>query len=163
MYAKLNEGDYITDIILMNPMNELIVYSKNKVLRMPGMEAPLLNRSTKGNVAMRSKYPLDGFSCITPDSRYVVAITNSGRINKVPLNIIPLSSRGKSGNSIIKLGKSDAIYNILVCKGSEKYNIITNRGNKIIHIDELKDSSSISAGDKLIDSSGIISIIPVSD
>lgn len=163
MYAKLNEGDYITDIILMNPMNELIIYSKNKVLRMSGMEAPLLNRSTKGNVAMRSKYPIDGFTCITPDSKYVVAITNSGRVNKVPLNIIPLSSRGKSGNSVIKLGKNDGIYTILVCKNNDSFNIITNRGSKIININELKDSSSISAGDKLIDSSGIVSIIPVTE
>ena len=163
MYAKLNEGDYITDIILMNPMNELIIYSKNKVLRMSGMEAPLLNRSTKGNVAMRSKYPIDGFTCITPDSKYVVAITNSGRVNKVPLNIIPLSSRGKSGNSVIKLGKNDGIYTILVCKDNDSFNVTTNRGSKIININELKDSSSISTGDKLIDSSGIVSIIPVTE
>jgi len=161
MYAKLNEGDYIADIILMNPMNELILYSKNKVLRMPGMEAPLLNRSTKGNVAMRTKYPMDGFTCITPDSKYVVAITNSGRINKDPLNIIPLSSRGKAGISVIKLGKNDSIYNILVCKDHEKFNVVTNRGIKTINIDDLKNSSSISTGDKLIDSSGIANIIQV--
>ena len=92
-----------------------------------------------------------------------IQITNCGRVNKVPLHIIPLSSRGKSGNSVIKLGKNDGIYTILVCKDNDSFNIITNRGSKIININELKDSSSISTGDKLIDSSGIVSIITVTE
>lgn len=159
MYSKLNEGDFISDTILMNPMNELILYSKNKVLRIPGMEAPLLNRSTKGSIAMKSKYPIEGFTCITPSSKYIVAITNKGRINKIPLELIPLTRRAKTGTSIIKLNKDDEVHNILVCGDNEQLSIFTNKGTKIININDIKIGSSISSGDKIGDSSGVVGVI----
>ena len=159
MYTKLNEGDKVVSILAMDPLNELVIYAGNKVLRLPGMSAPLLNRSTKGNIGMAThKHLVDGISCIYPNATDVVAITESGRINKVPLSIIRIGKRGQVGDNIIKLNKNDNIYSIYVCNANDRLNIITHRGEKSIVVNELQNGSSISTGDKIIDSSGIISI-----
>lgn len=156
MYTKLNDDDEVADAICMNPENEMIIYSRNKVLRIKGTEAPKLNRMTKGNIAMTSKYPIDGMICIIPDSTSIVVITESGRVNKIPLNIIPLTSRARAGSSVIRLNKTDSIKKLFVCSNNDSIIVTTNKGKKELKVSELKDSSSMNSGDKLIDSSGII-------
>lgn len=158
IYTRLNEGDAVADIIFANPSNELLIYSRNKILRIKGMEAPLLNRATKGNIAMSSRYPIDGFACITNPRGYVIAVTNSGYVNKVPIGVIPLSSRSKSGSSIIKLKKNDSIRKIVICDNKYVLNVRTMKKDYVLNIADIPDGSSISGGNKIIDSSGIISI-----
>lgn len=156
MYTKLNDDDEVIDVICMDPENEMLLYSKNKVLRVKGTEAPLLNRMTKGNIAMTSKFPMNGMMCIIPEFNSIVAITKSGRVNKIPLNIIPITSRAKAGSSVIRLNKTDDIESIMVCKEDDSIVAITNRNKVELKISNLKASSSINSGDKVLDSSGII-------
>lgn len=158
IYTRLNDGDAVSDIIFANPANQLLIYSKNKILRIKGTDAPLLNRATKGNIAMSSKYPIDGFACITNPNGYVLAVTNSGYINKVPIPVIPVGTRSRSGNNIIKLKKNDNIKKILICDSKSTLLVHTMKKDYSIPVSEIQDGSSISGGYKLIDSSGIISI-----
>ena len=158
IYTKLNESDEVVDIIGMEPNNEMLIYSRNKILRVLGTEAPFLNRMSKGNIAMSSKYAMGGMICVVPNSTCAVVITESGRVNKVPLSIIPLSTRAKAGTSVIKLGKTDNIKYVFACKENDVLNVTTNSKKIEIKVSDLKNSSSLSTGDKLIDSSGILSV-----
>lgn len=158
IYTRLNEGDAVVDIIFANPVNQLLIYSKNKILRIEGTDAPLLNRATKGNIAMSSKHPIDGFTCITNPKGYVLAVTGSGYVNKVPIPVIPLGTRSRAGNNIIKLKKNDTIKKILICNPNSVLNVHTLKKDYQIPVSEIQDGSSISGGIKLIDSSGIVSI-----
>lgn len=158
IYSKLNEGDVITDIICMDPYNQLVIYSRNKILRIQGIEAPLVTRNTKGYIAMNSKHPIDGMACLYPDASDLIVVTNSGKINKVPLSVIPVGGRAKSGNSIIKLGKNDGIRKILVSSPKDILIATTMKQKYEIPVKDIKSGSSIGSGDKMLDSSGILDV-----
>lgn len=157
VYSKLGPGDRVKDIIYMPEECDLIIYARNKVLRMNGTEAPYLKRSTRGNNAMDTKELIDGFACLYPSATHVVVVTESGRVNKVSINGVPLSTRARAGSSIIKLGKTDTIKKIMVCKPESKIAITDKDGVKVIAIADIPEGSSISAGTKLANS-GVIDV-----
>lgn len=156
VYTRLNEGDVVADIVFMSPANQMLIYSNNKVLRIKGSDAPLLGRPTKGNIAMKSKHSVDGFSCLVNDKGSVIVLTESGRINKVSIATIPLTSKGRVGNNIIKLGKNDSIKKITICSDNDVLHINTNKNNYDIIVKDIPMGSSISGGAKLVDASGIL-------
>jgi DNA gyrase subunit A len=158
IYYKIDTGDFVKDIIFMNPINDILIYSNNKVLRINGEEAPLLNRSTKGNIAMSSKNIIDGFTCLYPSATDIVVVTEKGKVNRVSLNGVPLSNRAKAGSSIIKLSANDAIRKIMACNQLDFLIVTTQKQQYKIQISEIPIGSSISTGTKLIDSSGIINV-----
>ena len=159
MYTKLNEGDKVKSLLAMNPYNELIIYNRNKVLRLPGISAPLLNRSTKGNIGISTtKHQADGLVCIYPEAKFIVAITNEGYVNKIPLEVIPVGKRGQAGINIMRMNKNDEMNSLFVCNDDDQLSVFTKRGEKIFPIKDIDISSTINTGFKLIDSSGIVSI-----
>jgi DNA gyrase subunit A len=151
VFTKLESGDIVKDIIFMPEQYDLLIYSQNKVLRINGSEAPYVRRSTKGNRAMDTKYPIDGFSCLYPGATDVVVVTDSGRINRVSIHAVPISVRARAGSSIIKLAKTDTIKKILVCKSTDTVKI-TSRGGEIqrIIVSDMQEGSSISTGIKMV-------------
>lgn len=159
MYAKLNEGDSIADLIITSSSNEIIIYSHNKVLRIPVMEIPLLSRATKGVIGMKTRYAINGMACIVSSMTELVVITNNGYSNKIPLSSIPLSKRAKSGNSVIKLSKTDNIKYMIPCKDEDSIYITTHRASKEAPVSTIDMCSSISVGKKIADSSGIIDVV----
>ena len=158
IYYKIDTGDTVKDIIFMNPINDLLIYSANKVLRIKGEEAPLLNRSTKGNIAMSSKNIIDGFTCLYPSATDIIVVTEKGKVNRVSLNGVPLSNRAKSGSSIIKLSANDTIKKIMAVNEADTLFVVTQKQPYNILISDIPIGSSISTGTKLIDSSGIITV-----
>ena len=158
IYAKLNDGDAVADIVCMAQFNQLLIYSRNKILRINGTEAPILTRTAKGVIAMNSKYPIDGFTCLYPKATDVVVVTASGRINKLPLNIVPVSNRAKAGSNAIRLGKNDSIKKIFVCGKKDIIHIATMKNKYDLVVDEIPKGTSVSTGEKIVDSSGIINI-----
>lgn len=156
IYSKVNEGDYINDIICMAPSNQLLIYSKNKVLRIEGSTAPLLTRNARGYTAMTSKYPIDGFTCLYPKATDVIVVTKSGRVNRIPLNVIPISTKARAGNSVIRLNKTDSIQGIYVCSNKDTVLINTMKDTYRIPVKDISVGSSIGAGEKLVDASGVI-------
>ena len=109
IYSKLDQGDKIKDLMIMPEEFDLLIYSGNKVLRLSGMDAPYVKRSTKGNKAMNTDYPIEGLSIIKHDTTDIVVVTQSGRVNRLPVIALPLSNRAKAGCSVLKLGKTDSI------------------------------------------------------
>ena len=157
IFSKIEQGDAIKDIIFMPEQCDLLIFSKNKVLRINGTEAPYVKRSTKGNNAMDTKHLIDGFACLYPSASDVIVVTESGRINKVSVHGVPLSARARAGSSIIKLGKTDTIKKILVCSQDNKVAVTTRNGTAVFAVAEIPEGSSISAGTKLAES-GVIDV-----
>lgn len=155
IYSKLDQGDKIKDIMIMPEEFDLLIYSGNKVLRLSGMDAPYVKRSTKGNKAMNTSKGVDGFVCIYPKSTDVLVVTESGRINRLSNKSIPRSNRARAGASIIKLGKTDRIINIIVCNKKDQMLIVTNQGIQTYNVSDIQEGSTISAGIKIAPS-GII-------
>lgn len=159
MYAKLNEGDTIADLLVAGSANEILIYAHNKVLRIWASDIPLLSRTTKGVIGMKSsKYAIDGMCCIIPNSTHVIVVTESGRVNKIGLDSINRGTRARAGDVIIKLGKTDAIKYIGVCNETDSLAITTHRNSKVYPITQIPNGSSISQGEKIADSSGVASV-----
>ena len=53
IYSKLDEGDYVQDILFGPDKMDLLIYSGTKVLRINSKEVPYLKRSTKGNGSLQ--------------------------------------------------------------------------------------------------------------
>ena len=157
IYSKMEQGDSIKDIIFMSDMCDLLIYAKNKVLRINGTEAPYVKRSTKGNNAMDTKYLIDGFACLYPSATDVVVVTENGKVNKVSVHGVPLSARARAGSTIIRLGKTDKIKKIMVCEATDTIAITSKNGVADIKVADIPEGSSISAGVKMADS-GVINV-----
>lgn len=149
IYIKLDNGDYVKDISIVGDGVDVIVYSKNKALRMNVSEIPHQKRNTKGQRAIQEP-ETDGLSIITPDTTDIIVVTESGKINRFDVVALPNLGRNKMGSKVIKLSKGDSIKYIF---GANKDNIlkIQTATTKIeIPINDIKIGSSISAGDKMI-------------
>ena len=150
IFAKLEEGDGVIDVIFMNVALDLVVYSRNKALRIPGSSAPQLMRSTKGNYAMNSKYPMNGINCIYPDTTGIVAVTKNGFINRVSVDSLPQAKRAQSGQSIIGLHKDDEVLFMSCCKEGQTLNLYSGIACTSIPISDIEMTSGISKGKRLV-------------
>jgi DNA gyrase subunit A len=150
IYAKLDPGDEIVDVMFMSDKYDLMVFSENRALRFAGTEAPYLRRSTKGNYSMSTNHPMKGMVCVRPNANALVIITAGGRINKIPLVSIKNGKRTQAGSSVIKLGKGDNIISTLICGENETIHVVFETGKEIdIPVHGIEPGSSISPGKKL--------------
>ena len=150
IYAKLDPGDEIVDVMFMSDKYDLMVFSENRALRFAGTEAPYLRRSTKGNYSMSTNHPMKGMVCVRPNATALVIITAGGRINKIPLVSIKNGKRTQAGSSVIKLGKGDNIISTLICGENETIHVVFETGKEVdIPVNGIEPGSSISPGKKL--------------
>ncbi|MBR2248320.1 MAG: hypothetical protein IJ880_15075 [Bacilli bacterium] len=157
MYTKLNPTDEVINIMPMNPYNDIILYNRNRVLKLNGSSAPLLNRSTKGNIGISTNtHPASGMVNTYPEDEFIVIITQNGYVNKINSSSIDFGKRGQAGTPIIKMGKSDDVFRVFSCVNDDIIQIYTKRGEKQLCVKDIKTGTSISNGEKLIDSSGIV-------
>ena len=105
-------------------------------------------------MAMNTKNPIDGISPIYSDADCIITVTTGGKVNKIDLSAIPKSERGKAGNNVINLGKTDSILKVLGSNDSEVLHVITTLQTLDIPIKDIKTSSSISGGQKMIPTRG---------
>ena len=150
LYTKLDTDDRVKDILIVNESSDIIIYSANKALRINLSEVPHLKRNTKGNKAMNTDYPIEGLSIIKHDTTDIVVVTQSGRVNRLPVIALPLSNRAKAGSSVLKLGKSDSIKSIYGLNYEDSIRIVTKNNKQVIPVTDIPEASSISTGTKLI-------------
>ena len=156
-YTKLNRGDSVKDIIVVNHKSDIVVYTKSKALRMPVEATPYLKRSTLGNAAMRTTEDIDGMSVITGETTDIVVITNKGKFNRFNISGLPISDRNKAGSKVIKLAKGDYIHNIFSCNSNYTLRVIRPDETLEINVADIPVGSSISAGTKMC-KDGIIKV-----
>ena len=149
IYTKLNKGDSVKDIIVVNHKSDIVVYTKSKALRMPVESTPYLKRSTLGNMAMKTTEDIDGMSVVTRETTDIVVVTNKGKFNRFGVVGLPVSDRNKAGGKVIKLAKGDYIHNIFSCNSNYILRVI--RADEVldINVSDIPIGSSISAGTKM--------------
>ena len=156
-YTKLNKGDSVKDVIIVNHKSDIVVYTKSKALRMPVEATPYLKRSTLGNTAMKTTEDIDGMSVITGETTDIVVVTNKGKFNRFNISGLPVSDRNKAGSKVIKLAKGDYIHNIFSCNPNYTLRVIRPDEVLEINVNDIPVGSSISAGTKMC-KDGIIKV-----
>ena len=151
IYSKIDNDDYVKALLFGPDNMDVLVYSGNKILRIPGKLIAKLQRSTKGARVSTASSKIDGMNFLVPDMNSVIIITKKGYVNKIPVDIIPRSTRGKAGTKVIKLSKDDEVKNIIPCKPNQSIVVYEGgRTNTTINVDKLDIGSTISPGIKLL-------------
>ena len=149
IYSKLEDGDVVKDIEIIACDLDIIVYSKNKALRMNLSEVPHQKRNTKGLMAM-AQDTIDGLSIIKPDTTDVVVITENGNVNRFDIVALPNLGRNKPGSSIIKLAKTDSIKTVYGVSCNDILKVTTKGNIYEFIVNEIPAGTSISSGTRLM-------------
>lgn len=150
IYIKLSQNDYVVDVNIIPTDEDIIVYTNDKALRFNLSEVQHLKRSCQGSSAMKTDEDIKGLSVIYHNVTDIVVVTKNGYVNRFSALALPRSTRYKAGTNMIKLSKTDCIYNIF---GVNENSIlsITTRNNRIeIPISDIPSGSSISSGTKMV-------------
>ena len=151
IYAKLDKGDFIKDIVIAHSNFNLIVYSDRKAVTIPVNDVPYLKRNTKGSRSMSNVDHVDGVCVIYDGCTDIVVITESGRVNRINIiNGMPNSGRGKSGCNLIKLSANDRIVGVVSGNICDNIHIKCSDSDTVLQIANLEIGSSISPGSKLL-------------
>jgi DNA gyrase subunit A len=150
VFMKLDDGDFIKDIMIIPYQSDVIVYSDSKALRMNMEDIPHLKRATKGSKAMNVNEMIDGISVIKHDTTDIVVITELGRVNRFSPVALPYLGRNKTGSTVIKLSKGDKIKCIYGLNIEDTIRIITKETKIEIPVKDIQEGSSISTGVKMI-------------
>ena len=155
IYAKLDQGDFMKDIVIAHSSFSLIVYSDRKAVTMNVNDTPYLKRNTKGSRSMSNVDHVDGLCVIHNDCTDIAVITESGKINRI--NIVQgltNSGKGKSGSNLIKLSSGDKIAGVVSGNVNDIIHIRCTEKDTILQFADLKIGSSISSGDKVFATRG---------
>lgn len=149
VYVKLEDGDVVQDIMILGGHSDVVVYNKNKALRIPCTEIPYLKRSTKGAKSMPNG-EVEGLSVVTKDTTDIVVITNKGYINRLSPMALPATARNKAPSKVIKLGKGDTIQAVYGVNVNDSIRVVSQSGTTEIKVADLAVGSSISTGAKVL-------------
>lgn len=150
LYAKLEPGDFIKDIIIAHSNFNLIVYSDRKAVTVNVNDIPYLKRNTKGSRSMYNAEIVDGICVIDQTKSDIIVVTESGKINRIPIISLPVNNNNKKGFNVIKLGANDKINSVVSANNSNTLCVKTLKNYYEIPVAQLKTGSSISTGEKVI-------------
>jgi len=155
LYAKVDKGDFIKDIVIAHSNFDLIIYAHRKAVIIHLNDIPYLKRNTKGSKAMSGVDCVDGMCIIHNNCTDIVVITESGRANRINLiHGMPNNGRGKSGSNLIKLSSGDRIVGVVSGNEKDLIHIKCTDTDSVIPIANLQIGSSISTGDKVLTTRG---------
>lgn len=149
LYAKLDQPDFIKDIIIAHSNFNIIVYSDKKAVSVNVNDIPYLKRNTKGSRSIYNAETVDGLCVIDQTKSDIIVVTESGKINRIPIMNLPITSN-KKGFNVIKLTSGDKINSIVSGNNSNIVCIKTLKNYIEIPVSQLQMGSSISGGEKLI-------------
>lgn len=155
MYAKLDQGDTIKDIVIAHSSFNLVVYADRKATIMNVNDVSYLKRNTKGSKAISGITEVDGMCIIHNNCTDIVVFTESGKVNRINLiQGMPNSGKGKSGHNLIKLSAGDRIVGVVSGNESDFIHVKCTSTDTVLQIANLKIGSSISTGDKVLSTRG---------
>ena len=155
LYAKLDQGDTIKDIIIAHSSFNLVVYADRKATIMNVNDVSYLKRNTKGSKAISGVTEVDGMCVIHNNCTDIVVFTETGKVNRISLiQGIPNTGKGKSGSNLIKLSAGDRIVGVVSGNESDFIHVKCTSTDAVLQIANLKIGSSISTGDKVLNTRG---------
>lgn len=146
LYTKLDQGDYVKSIMIVNDRFDLLACAGKSAIRIKVTDVPYLKRNTKGSRIMTTNHPIESVSCIRPGCASIVVVTRKGKINKFNSVAIQPKARGKSGNQVIKLAKGDAIVAAYGVNENDALYIATQDSTYNVAVKDIPVGSSIGAG-----------------
>ena len=155
IYAKVEEGDFIQNVKLVYQGMSALVFSERKAMIVPLDSVPVMKRNARGNRTFRSSL-IDGITLLPPretmqqDNASLLVITENGRFNKLPVMSIPALDTVKKEFNVIKVGKTDKIIDIHIVNETTNVAVKTLTNLHVIPVNSLPPSSSISAGERLL-------------
>lgn len=161
IYSKITQDDDIVDTQLVSDNMDLVLYSDTKALRIASTDITLLKRNTIGTLGMGGQHgPMEGMSIIYTDkknpSKYILVITESGKVNKFSASGFERSQRNKAGSKVIDLARGDRIKTIFGVSDNNVLNITTTGTNYSLPISEMQMMSSVSKGIKVTGKNEIV-------
>ena len=156
MYSKIRPEDEVVGVSLVPHNLDIAICSGKKVLRCKLTDIPLYKRNASGSRAMGTTDDITGLSVLYPDSSDIVVVTKNGKFNRFNIAMLDCSSRGRSGNRVIKLDNNDEILNVFAVNETDKIRLLTTDGVEEIAVSNIKVKSSIAAGVKMVQSKGVI-------
>ena len=161
IYSKITQDDDIVDTQLVSDNMDLVLYSDTKALRIASTDITLLKRNTIGTLGMGGQHgPMEGMSIIYTDkknpSKYIIVITESGKVNKFSASGFERSQRNKAGSKVIDLARGDRIKTIFGVSDNNVLNITTTGTNYSLPISEIQMMSSVSKGIKVTGKNEIV-------
>lgn len=155
IYSKLNPDDEIVSTQLVADNMDLILYSDAKALRISSKDVVLLKRNTLGTLGMGGQHgPLEGMGIIYLDeknpTKFIVVLTESGKINKFLVSGFERSQRNKAGSKVIDLAKGDRIHSLFGVGNDDVLSILTTSGPIEVAIKDIPLASSVSKGAKIV-------------
>lgn len=148
IYAKLDDGDYIKDVMIIRDSSDVVVYSSNKCVRFSMQEVPHLKRATRGNKTMAGE--VDGLSIIKEDTTDIIVVTKKGYINRFTPVALLSSDRTSRPSKVIKLSKGDEILSVFGLSNSDTLIVNSTSGRVTIPVDTIPIGSSVGSGTKMI-------------
>ena len=157
LYSKINPDDDVVCTTLISDNMDLVLYSDSKALRISSKDVVLLKRNTIGTLGMGGQHgPMEGMSIIYTDeknpSKYIIVITESGKINKFLVSGFTRSQRNKAGNKVIDLGRGDRIHSLFAVTDSNTVSLLTTSGTIDVPVKDIPLGSSVSKGTKILSS-----------
>lgn len=155
LYSKINLDDDVVCTTLISDNMDLVIYSDSKALRISSKDVVLLKRNTIGTLGMGGQHgPMEGMSIIYTDeknpSKYIIVITESGKINKFLVSGFTRSQRNKAGNKVIDLGRGDRIHSLFAVTDSNTVSLLTTSGTIDVPVKDIPLGSSVSKGTKIL-------------
>lgn len=155
LYSKINPDDDVVCTILISDNMDLVLYSDSKALRIPAKDVVLLKRNTVGTLGMGGQHgPMEGMSIIYTDeknpSKYIVVVTESGKVNKFLVSGFTRSQRNKAGSKVIDLSRGDRIHSLFAVTDTNTISLLTTSGQIDIPVKDIALGSSVSKGTKIL-------------
>lgn len=153
IYSKLAGDDDVVSTQLISDNMDLVLYSDAKALRIPSSDVVLLKRNTVGTLGMGGQHgPMEGMSIVYTEhknpSKYVVVVTEGGKINKFLVSGFACSQRNKAGNKVIDLVRGDRILSLFAVTDDNIVSMMTTAGNIEVPVKDIPLGSSASKGTK---------------
>lgn len=156
IYAKLDDGDYVKDVMIISESSDVVVYSTNKASRFSMNVVPYLKRATRGNKTLPET--VDGLSIIKNDTTDIVVVTKKGFINRFTPVALLSSDRTSKASKVIKLSKGDEILSVFGLSNIDTLVINAASGRVTIPVDNIPVGSSVGGGTKMIPNKGDVII-----
>ena len=155
LYSKINPDDDVVCTQIINDGIDLVLYSDAKALRIPSKDVVLLKRNTVGTLGMGGQHgPMEGMSIIYTDeknpSKYIVVVTEAGKVNKFLVSGFARSQRNKAGSKVIDLGRGDRIHSLFAVTDDNTIGLLTTSGIIDVPVKDIPLGSSVSKGTKIL-------------
>ena len=154
LYSKINPDDDVVCTTLISDNMDLVLYSDSKALRIPSKDVVLLKRNTVGTLGMGGQHgPMEGMSIIYTDdknpSKYIVVVTEAGKVNKFLVSGFTRSQRNKAGSKVIDLGRGDRIHSLFAVTDDNTISVLSTSGQLDVPVKDIPLGSSVSKGMKI--------------